>query len=660
MALRIKSPVGAPTVARIDGEAQRPSPAYSPRSDDSASENLTAHRRTLALAMALALAIAAGHVALSFGHLPVYWGDSGRWLHEVDRFANGERAYRDFFWTFPPLSMWIVGGLARVIGSDLPQILTITACLCAMIAATWSRLAVPLFGERFALPAIAVVLPLGIAFATTQSAPLASGMYTPAAPVGFLCLLLLLVTAISLWRTPRPRSAILLGLFASLCVLAKHDFWLPAGVLLAAAPLITESERRRTYVLSWSTAALVLAAAMSFVVMQNGLGVLFGILTGFGHTQELGGRGIPTLETLTLETTTASLCLAVVAGAVILTRPDKRRRAWWVALFALSCAGLLMAVWLTQAFWIARFANAHNGDRLSEIADRFSTEHWSTLVLFKTLARLLRDQLTFHALPSLLPFGVLALVWRFGKRMSARSRSIALVLLLTAAALRLRRGMEFAEWTSILIELPIYAYVARAMLGDQLEEWSATGRIVLASLALLFAWQYTENGYGPLTRRGSREPVLTPRGTVRLSPNQANQYRKLKAVIDTLDPTGRRPVIAFGYSGGFNYFLGRPAPSPLTHGFRLSGLEDPNEAVRLVRTTSPPPVVIDNPGFNSRTPTVGFQMIHWQAQTRPNHYMRFDRRYFEQMISGCRERPSALRRLTLYDCPERDTLFGER
>lgn len=660
MTVRIKSPVSAPEIPISSGESPRFSPVHSPRADDLGPDSLSATRRTLGLAAALALAIAAAHVALSSGHMPVYWGDSGRWLHEVDRFAQGESAYRDFFWAFPPLAMWIVGGVARVIGSDLAQILTITALLCAAIAATWSQFAVRLVGERFALPAVAVVLPLGIAYTTTQSAPLASGMYTPAAPVGFLCLLLLLVAAISLWRHPRARTALLLGVFAALSVLAKHDFWLPAAVLLAGAPFLTGSERRRAYVYSWSAAALVLTTATSFLVKQNDFGVLFGILTGFGHAQELSGRGIPTLETLTVETIAASLCVAVVACAVILTRPDKRRRATWVASFAGSLALLLMAVWLAQAVWIARFGGASNGDRLADIAEQFSAEHWSMLVLFKTVVKLLRERLTIHALPTFLPFVVLALFLRYRNRVNASDRPIALLLLLTAAALRMRRGMEFAEWSSILIEIPIYAYVARAVLGDRVREWYATGGVVLASLALLFAWQYTENGYGPLTRRGRRVAVVTPRGTVRLVADQANHYTKLKQAVDRIDPTGRRPVIAFGYSGSFNYFLGRPAASPLTHGFRISGIADPNEAVRRVRAARPPVIAIDNPYFSFQTPTSGFQTIHWQARTRVNHYIRYDRHYFEQMVAGCKQQSSALRGFTLYDCPDSDALLVDR
>jgi hypothetical protein len=394
-----------------------------------------------------------------------------------------------------------------------------------------------------------------------------------------------------------------------------------------------------------------LLVAGAFLAAQNGFAVFAGILTGFGHVQELGGRGVPTLETLSVEAITASLCVALVAGGVALTRPDKRRRASWVAAFALTLALVLAAVWLAAALWVGRFGSAGTADRLTELSAQFARERWSMFVLLKSVVKLLRERLTLHALPTLLPFVVLALFVKHRNRATGIERSLALLLLLTAAALRVRRGMEYAEWTSMLIEIPVYAFVARVLLGNRIQEWYGTAKVVLASLALLFVWQHMENGYGPLTRRGSRVAVETPRGTVRLVANQANHYSRLKQAIDAVDPSGLRPVIAFGYSGSFNYFLDRPAASRLTHGFRLSGMDDPNEVVRRVRSATPPVIAIDNPFFGFQMPTNAFHPLHWQARTRVSHYIRYDRRYFEQVVSGCKAIDSGLRGFTLYDCP---------
>jgi hypothetical protein len=291
---------------------------------------------------------------------------------------------------------------------------------------------------------------------------------------------------------------------------------------------------------------------------------------------------------------------------------------------------------------------------LAELAQQFSREPGSMVVLLKTAVKMLRERLTFHALPTLLPFPVLALFLKYRNSAHERDRSLVVLLLVTAAALRLRRGMEYTEWSSVLIELPIYAYAARAVLGSRIQEWYPTGKVILTALALLFVWQYAENGYGPLTRRGSRVPVDTPRGTVRLIADQANHYTRLQRAVDALDPSGRRPVIAFGYSGSFNYFLDRPAPSPLTHGFRLSPISDPNEAVQRVRAAVPAPIAIDNPFFDFRAPVAGFQLLNWRPRMRINHYMRYDRHYFEAMVTGCTAQASGLRGFTLYDCPVRD------
>jgi hypothetical protein len=131
-------------------------------------------------------------------------------------------------------------------------------------------------------------------------------------------------------------------------------------------------------------------------------------------------------------------------------------------------------------------------------------------------------------------------------------------------------------------------------------------------------------------------------------------YRRLKSAVDELDPTGRRPLFSFGYSGGFNYMLGRRAASPLTHGFRLSPIKDPNAAVQLLRAASPPVIAVDNPYFTDRVPVPGVQVLRWQPLTRLNHYVRFDRPYFEAAVLGCRVQANPLREFTIYDCPERN------
>ena len=73
------------------------------------------------------------HVAGTWRESTVWYGDYGRWLHEIDRFAHGEVLYRDFYWTFPPLGMWVFGSFARIFGAQLDVIRVATVLLSLLI-----------------------------------------------------------------------------------------------------------------------------------------------------------------------------------------------------------------------------------------------------------------------------------------------------------------------------------------------------------------------------------------------------------------------------------------------------------------------------------------------------------------------------------------------
>ena len=95
--------------------------------------NAVGTRRATIIVVSAVLAVLAVHMVTAWGYIGLYWGDSGRWLYEVDRYADGARIYRDVYWGFPPLGMWIVGGAARLIGSDLVQVWSITATIAALL-----------------------------------------------------------------------------------------------------------------------------------------------------------------------------------------------------------------------------------------------------------------------------------------------------------------------------------------------------------------------------------------------------------------------------------------------------------------------------------------------------------------------------------------------
>src|SRR5688572_30127493 len=111
--------------------------------------------------MMVVLAIVALHVVVTWGYVSLYWGDYGRWLYEVDRVAHGARIYRDVYWAFPPLGMWIIGGITRVIGSDLAQIWTVTSGVAFAIAVVYAYVVARLLPQGLAVIAGAVGVALG-------------------------------------------------------------------------------------------------------------------------------------------------------------------------------------------------------------------------------------------------------------------------------------------------------------------------------------------------------------------------------------------------------------------------------------------------------------------------------------------------------------------
>ena len=88
---------------------------------------------------------------------------------------------------------------------------------------------------------------------------------------------------------------------------------------------------------------------------------------------------------------------------------------------------------------------------------------------------------------------------------------------------------------------------------------------------------------------------------------------QLKAMLDAADPSGQRPLFVFGRSGGYNYFLGRPNPTPLTHGFHISNARS-DEVIASLRMTAP--LLVDRGGGAIRrveSPTGRPFLTRWEA-----------------------------------------------
>jgi hypothetical protein len=160
-------------------------------------------------------------------------------------------------------------------------------------------------------------------------------------------------------------------------------------------------------------------------------------------------------------------------------------------------------------------------------------------------------------------------------------------------------------------------------------------------------------GRGPLTAEAHRfETVHTRRGTIHVVNREAGDFRFVDGIANELDPSGTRPVFAFGYTGGWSYFLDRPNPTPSPHGFRLT-LMDADSMLERARAAQP--IAIDAVVYTRiRIADRVAGLRHWEPPMIDTHYMRFDRPYFEKLVAGCREKgrhsANGLTFFVMHDC----------
>jgi hypothetical protein len=516
------------------------------------------------LALALTLAIAAVHIALVWGQT-TFGKDAGRWRNEVERFVRGQIPYRDFAWPFPPMSLWVLGWIQKVLGDN--TLITFGACaiLTLLIAALYWKYCSQLLTDRITIVTVSLLgMVLAFSYAQIESDPLPAGMYTPAAPIGFLFLLFALCAWIS-------GSNALVGLACGLAIITKQDFWFPAGVILMGC---LAKGRSRGWVASLAAGAVVLVA-IAVIVTQSGWAVFPQVVTGYGRAPLQAARHFPSWERLSAQIA----ALGFIAGVACLAL-----RRFGIAVLALGISVALAGAVFGGA------ASAHGA----------------------------RTTLVRQQLPLLLPLAFLIwsirrgekdLVWLFG----------------VAMATRIRRGFEYTEWYALLLELPVYVLILYRMKAQRAIPLLA-GAVGLIAIAA-----YWEFGTGPLTseyRYQDRQWVQTARGPVNWSRQDARFYSAIKAAIGE----ERAPLFVLGYTGGFNYYLDRPNPSPSDGEMLFSGLDD-RQLVARIRAARP--ILLERQlTDNIRMPN-GASLTSWQLLTSQNYIEATERPLFRQISAGC-------------------------
>jgi len=613
-------------------------------------EVLARHQRRAYIVVGIAALL---HLAASWGYAGLLWGDHGRWLHEVARYAAGEVPYRDFTWARPPLALWVIGGVARLAGASLPAISATMAVLYAGVIALFLyhlyRLT-PNLIMPIALPAAV----FAFAYAGRSGVPLPLGTSTPAGPVGFLCLLAGAALMIKAVDRRSASAAGLAGAMAALTMLSRYGFWMPSVYLMLAgtALLVRRGARPGVIAAPWVALVVTLAIGTVLAMAQAGVAPVLDMLIEARSGASFAGFAAPSLERLTVEiAATAALGLTAVTALWLCLAIDDRTAARWVGALALVFL-TSTAVYVGMSVAIARMLAAAGPNPLPTISEEAL---WASLrsghgIGAASLA-LFDDRLQANLFPVILPpllLGALALWWR---RWHDRTLANRLALLLgLAVAGRLHAGFRDAQWYNVLLELPCYAMFLQLVSGPATAKAARAVRAALSVLIVLGLYSYVTMARGVLTYHGSFAALATPRGTVHWPPLEAEIFVRVDSLVRAADPTGERPLIAFGGTGGWDYYLRRSSRLPVTGGFGESRWHR-DSLLAAVSRLRPLPLLVDN-RFAMRAEPSGRRLLRWEPEPEPNVFGRLDRAPFLAVRERCGAVPGqdTTQMVVVYDC----------
>lgn len=587
-------------------------------------------------AMMLGLTLLALHALHVWGYTGLFWGDIGRWSHEVERLASGELPYRDFQWHYPPLGLVVEGMLARIVGTDRTPVSFITTGLAAVLVVAFVKYAREVLG-RADSALVAVGLVLAFAFAQTTGAALPLGHYSPAVIVGAACIAIAALLFVKQLREPAGRTMVGIAIWSALAVLTKQDFWIPAAYLVGVTSVLS---KRLTPVF---VSGAIIATGVAMIVATAGVDVLLPLVGGFGHAARAGGQGFPSWERLTVEI----LVLALIGGACALIVGVATRR---LPLRLLVVAGVvILAAAGTHLLFTINTDLPAAGSLASPTQIRVRTSLLRGDLPLRPALGWLRYRVTHTPIPVLLAPLLLLLVALRWKRLPSPRRATVALLLGFAIALRARRAFEGTEWFEFLLTLPVLAATAALLLPLDAAALRRARAVALAGLSIFALWSYRSFGTGWGTRRHYPALTTTPRGRVHWAPGEARGYKKMRAAIDSIDPSGTRPVLGFGYGGGWNYWLRRHNPYPFSQDFFFSAF-DADSVLAQPRPAGL--LLIDNLLLAGTSfGAARFDWRHWEQPRVPTPYDDYDRVRFDRLREGCEEVAVDVSVFRLYACP---------
>jgi hypothetical protein len=583
----------------------------------------------------------------TWSFIGIWWADYGLWMHEVDRVASGEVPYRDFSWEYPPLALYVYAGAVRWFGNDVSVLFTLSAAVCFAIFAGYLVFARALVERALVTLVVAATLLLAVAYSSIGSETLASGMYTPAAPIGGLLTLLSALVFLRLADRVEAMTVVVLGVLLALAVLAKPDFWLPSACIMAFALVRVWRGGGPGLALTLVVVcAIVLASSIGLIVRAAGFNNFLAGLSGYNAASDEAGRMFPSWERIVGQLVLlAGFCLAVaiclkLAGVEprrTLTHAIAGLAACVAALVAIYVAGTLVHVW--PVVTSGETIQLHDPTASAFLGAR---EHWPSLIA-RSLG-LLVQRLRLQAWP--LFFAPIALVWllrRWRTFPERRLRDLCLFLLCLSIAARARRLFEHADWHHFLFEVPALLLVLKLAFPGQARAVSVASRTFVLALLAVGAFSFSDWAIAPalglpaIGRAPWGQPtrVDTAHGAVRFAQRDAKAFGEVTGWLNRIDPSGTAPVFSTGTQGAWAYFTGRRNPTPLTYGFSWSN-RDPEEVIRKLLAEDPKPIIIDEGTYRRPVysfPVPSFQLRQWELTYQEAYHTRRDRRLYERILA---------------------------
>jgi hypothetical protein len=482
-------------------------------------------------------------------------------------------------------------------------------------------------------------------------------MYTPAAPLAVLVLFAQVVAFVASWERDTWWHVLLVGVLGGIGILTKHDVWLACVWLTAAVALIPSSSaamRTRRLVIAIAGFVAVVGGGLARLASDPALPPLGRIFGGFGHVSEYAGLNMPDLSLITTEVAVVGLIIAFVSAAGYVIGRHRGHRVKVAVAAGIALAAVATLVWVGEAFVTIDRLRVTGPDPLPPSFESrlwpLPNDSWHAL---RVSLGMLRADAWLHPVPFVLPLLVLAIAFLARRSFADEKRWLLLVVLLVAAvALRSRRMLSYPEWSSIMLELPLYAMAYTLMTRV---DAVVQRRVALAScvpLVIAAAHAQWNIGYGFASSRGRFPATQTPRGAVHLHPQVAKLYDVVRRATEEADPSLARPLLSTGYSAGFSYLLGRRAPASLSHGFRFSLFDSPEQAFEAVSREKSSLFLVEQPFNPDLVPVPDVTPWRWQPRVMLNAFERVDRRLFDRLRSGCAvigEVPGT-HGLTVFDC----------